>query len=181
MNDEQVWFEGIVPRNDREARFVQRLRDIAETGGLGDIAATQSWGLTAMVPLYVEVTIPGWLPEWRRRISLQVGYWTTPNEVDLCLEGAWGGSHMLDDHQPADPDCLTLVGLDREPEACADAAAEWISAQLDRHIELREWYDRRGQEAAAEWRLDGTDRLLLSQGPRLRRKLTSPTYVRRMR
>jgi len=108
-----VWFPGVEPRNELESRFIDRLRERAASWDVPGLVPDQTWGLAAMIPLYVEVTVPGWQAHWSERLSLQVGYWSEASpSLGWCLEGAWGDAYLLDNHDPKDSDCLTVVGGD---------------------------------------------------------------------
>jgi hypothetical protein len=161
------WFPDEVGRNDAEARFLQRIRQIAagwSVPGLTPERDTSS--LTVLLPLYVDVDVAD-LPIARR--TLQIGYWTGEH-YEQALQGAWGDVYLLDDHDGNDPEDLTVVGLRAGPEEYAEWAADWLLRQLHRPIVRQEWRHN-GRMVAATWRLDDTGRVLGAQGHSMRRLL----------
>ncbi|HLL65860.1 MAG TPA: hypothetical protein VK453_08925 [Micromonosporaceae bacterium] len=158
------WFADAVGRNDGEAAFLERLRQLSPGWSVAGLSERDTSSLAAMVPLFVDVEVPG-LPIPRR--MLQVGYWTG-GYYERALQGVWGDSYLLDDHDGNDAEDLTVVGVRASHEQHAEWAADWFLRQLRRPVVRQEWL-RRDRVVAARWRLDDTGRVLGTRGRDLRR------------
>ena len=129
------WFQGDEPRSDDEVRFLARLRGLADGWHLPGLPPERTGCLAVLTPLLVTVEHPS-LRGGFGLTELQVGYWP-PKPTGLRLEGEWGDEYLLDNG--GDLTDLRIEGVSAEPEYFAEAAANWLRAQLLRPIERLEW------------------------------------------
>lgn len=170
------WFDGDAPRYEAEAAFLDELRTLAADWDL-DVRPDQTGVLTALVPLYVEVVVPG-LPRGANKSTvLQGGYWAQ-SPAGLVVQAEWGDAHLLDNG--GHDDDLSVGGLDLAPAQAASLLSAWFAAQLHRPVQHAEWIGSAGEIIAAEWRLGDTGRRLGSDGSWLRRRRV-PSRVKAVR
>lgn len=129
------WFRGAEPRSEDEARFLARLRELADGWQVPGLLPEGSAYLAVLTPLVATVEHP-LLRGGFGLTQLQVGYWP-PSPSEMRLEGQWGDDHLLDNG--GDATDLHIVGVSGEPEFFAEAAASWLLAQLVRPIERLDW------------------------------------------
>jgi hypothetical protein len=170
------WFDGDAPRDDAEAAFLGELRALSADWGL-DVRPEQTGVLAALVPLYVEVEVPG-LPRGANKSTvLQSGYWAQ-SPTGLVVQAEWGDTHLLDNG--GHDDDLSVGGVNLEPGEAASLLAAWFASQLRRPVQHAEWLGAAGETLAAEWRLGDTGRRLASDGSWLRRR-RAPSRVKAVR
>jgi hypothetical protein len=160
------WFDGAVPRSDDEAVFLATLRVEAARWGL-DVLPEHTSSLTVLVPLYVDIDVPGLPIGTDKKTILQGGYWAS-GPAGLALQAEWGDDHLLD--AGGNDDDLRMGGVTLSPVEAAMTLANWFSTQLRRPIERAEWVDADGTVVASHWRLADTGRSLAAAGSWLRRR-----------
>ena len=153
-----AWFTGDEPRNDDEARFLDRIRTRAVDWEVPGLDPSASWCLARLACLLVVVPSPS-LAGLDGLHSIQVGYY--PAGKLLRLEGEWGEDHLLDNG--GDERDLRVEGVEAEPEWFADLSADWIGQQFLRPLERREWLDG-SRVVAAQTRLGDTGFVLSRSG-----------------
>lgn len=160
------WFDGAAPRNPEETAFLSALRDEAAAWDL-DVTPDDTSSLTVLVPLYVDVSIPGLPQGSNKSTNLQGAYWAR-GPAGLTLQAERGDSHLLD--AGGNDDDLSLGGVNLRPEQAASILANWFTTQLRRPIDRIDWIDSAGNAIASEWRLTDTGRRIASEGSWLRRR-----------
>ena len=164
------WFDGAAPRSDEEAAFLATLR--AEAAGWDlDVTPEDTSALTVLVPLYVDVSIPGLPQGTNRQTVLQGGFWAG-GPAGLTLQAEWGDSFLLD--AGGNDEDLRVGGVTLGPQQAASILANWFAAQLRRSVQRIDWIGAGGTTIASEWRLADTGRIVASEGSWLRRR-RSPT------
>jgi hypothetical protein len=129
------WFEGAAPRSDDELSFLAALRAEAGRWDL-DVLLGHTSSLAVIVPLYVDIDVPGLPVGTNKTTVLQAGYWAR-GPAGLVLQAEWGDSHMLD--AGGNDDDLRIGGVILDPTEAAVIVANWFSAQLRRPVEREEW------------------------------------------
>jgi len=165
------WFEGDASRNDLESAFVRRLREEASSWQLPDLSPTDTSVVAArtLVPLVIEVDVPG-LPQVANLCrTLRIGFWSTTRRAP-AIEGEWGDAYFFDNYNGNDPECLTVRGIDSNGDDLASMSAHWLLKQLRRNVEREDWLSH-GELFASRWRLADTGHVLGKQGSWLRRRI----------
>ncbi len=152
------------PRGDEEVRFLNRLRERAAAWVAPHIYPDDTEATARIEPLLVTVDIdqvpslPGNSPSLN---ILQVAFYVYP--TGLALEGCWGSRYLLNDFDPADPDCLVVRGVPVEPEQLADWAAAWLEVQLSRPVSREEW-SAGTNVTYCRWVLEDSGKILAAHG-----------------
>jgi len=154
------WFGGATPRSDEEAVFLGTLRSDAAAWDL-DVAPDDTTSFTGLVPLYVDVSVPG-LPLGTNRYTILQGAYWAGGPAGLTLRAEWGDTYLLDGG--GHDNDLRLEGVGLGAAQAASMLASWFKAQLRRPIDRFDWVAAGGGVVASEWRLVDTGSRVASEG-----------------
>lgn len=168
--DPYDWFPEAKATSDTEARFLDRLRQLAARWS--DVGLSPADSAGAPVGLLVGVVMPQ-LTAPLRWLWIQL----LPSPRGLDLYCAWGDDTRLNDWGPIDGNVYpSKLRLDASPENLAELAATWVTSQASRAVRREDWD---GRHPGTRWIFIDTGAVLAHEPPgRWRQRREEPASTR---